>query len=42
MVTAEVGIFFLAFKRLFMWGLEVAPAEIRPGPPHLALADKYR
>ena len=32
MVTDEVGIFFLAFKRLFMWGLEGAPAEICPDP----------
>lgn len=42
MVTAEVGIFPLASKRLFMWGLEVAPAEINPDPSLSALADKHR
>lgn len=32
MVAAEAGMFPLASKRLFMWGLGVAQVEINPGP----------
>lgn len=32
MVAAEGGMFPLASKRLFMWGLGVAQVEINPGP----------